>query len=170
MPLNFSDSERSEATFSTLHAALFGDPEPISWNGPVIRPADVKGEVTGGNLSLIYSLIGTKAEPATRGKILFIEDVGEYYYHLDRMLISLKLAGKLDGLAALVTGGLTKMEDTRIAWGKSAEETIAEILSDRSYPVFFNFPAGHVNDNRAFYIGRKAEIRSDGKRSSLIYI
>lgn len=170
MPLNFCDNEKSEATFSTLHSALFGDPEPLSWSGTVLRPADVRGEVTGGNLSLIYSLIGTRAEPETRGKILFIEDVGEYYYHLDRMISSLKLAGKLDGLAALVAGGLTKMEDTRTAWGHTAEETIAAIVADRKYPVFFNFPAGHVNDNRAFYIGKRARIKSDGKQSSLIYI
>jgi len=170
MPLNFSDREKSEATFNTLHDALFGGDSPIKWKGQAIRPNGISGEVTGGNLSLIYSLIGTKGEPDTKGKILFIEDVGEYYYHLDRMLTSLKLAGKLRGLAALVAGGLTKMEDTKIPWGKSAEQTVADIVSDQKYPVFFDFPAGHVKDNHAFYIGREAEISTDGEESTLSYV
>jgi len=170
MPLNYSGSDKSEATFSTLHDALFGNYGPVSWNGRVSRPSRVTGEVTGGNLSLIYSLMGTRGEPLTRGKILFIEDVGEYYYHLDRMLTSLRLAGRLNGLSALVAGGFSKMEDTKIPWGKSADETIAEITGDRKFPVYFDFPAGHVCDNRAFYIGRRAEITTDGNNFTLTYI
>ena len=126
--------------------------------------------MTGGNLSLIYSLIGTKAEPVTRGRILFIEEVGEYYYHLDRMMTSLRLSGKLKGLSALVVGGMTKMEDTKIPWGKSAEAVIAEAVSGYKYPVFFDFPAGHINDNRAFYIGRSAKITLSGDKAVLKYI
>jgi Uncharacterized proteins, homologs of microcin C7 resistance protein MccF len=118
---------------------------------------------------LICSLSGTPADIKTKGKILFIEEVGEYLYHLDRMLTSLKLAGKLDGLAALVAGGFSKMEETKNPWGKTPEEIICDIVSEFYYPVFFNFPAGHVSENHAFYIGRKAEIEVNGKEARLSY-
>ena len=170
MPLNYSDKDKTRATFSTLHEALFGGYKPISWKGTFIRPENITGEVTGGNLSLIYSLIGTKAEPKTQGRIMFIEEVGEYYYHLDRMMNSLRLAGKLKGLSGLVVGGLTKMENTKIPWGKSAEATIAEAVSDYKYPVLFDFPAGHIDDNRAFYIGKNAKITLKGEEAVLTYI
>jgi muramoyltetrapeptide carboxypeptidase len=170
MPLNYSDNDKTPATFSTLHDALFGGYKPLSWKGTFIRPGNFTGEVTGGNLSLIYSLIGTKAEPETRGKILFIEEVGEYYYHLDRMMNSLRLAGKLKGLSGLVVGGLTKMENTKIPWGKNAETTIVEAVSDYKYPVLFDFPAGHIDDNRAFYIGKIAKITLMGEEAVLTYI
>ncbi len=170
MPLNFCpDSGKSDETFRTLHDALFGSYRSLAWEGNVSRPADATGMVTGGNLSLIYSLIGTQAEPEIRGRILFIEEVGEYYYHFDRMLISLKLAGKLKGLAALVVGSITRMEHTAIPWGRSVEDTLMDIVSGYKYPVFFNFPAGHGNDNRAFYIGRRALITTDGNKSVLSY-
>ena len=158
MPLNYSNTEKSPETFNTLIKALSGDHLSYTWEGNSIRAGAVDGEITGGNLSLIYSLIGTKAEPYTKGKILFLEEVGEYYYHLDRMMNSLRMAGKLDGLAALVIGGMNEMEDGKTPWGKTAEETIEDVVSGFDYPVYFNFPAGHVPDNRALYIGRKVRI------------
>jgi muramoyltetrapeptide carboxypeptidase len=169
MPLNFDDKDKTAESFESLHDALFGNYREIRWEGSSLRPHKVTGEITGGNLSLLYSLIGTRSEPETKGKILFIEDVGEYFYHLDRMLESLRLAGKLDGLSALIAGGMTKMEDTRIPWGKTAEETIGRVASECGFPVFFNFPAGHINDNRAFYIGRRATVKTEGNSFILTY-
>jgi muramoyltetrapeptide carboxypeptidase len=170
MPVNFNNSEKSTNTFITLKRALFGDPLIHEWTGNFYRPGDVTGEMTGGNLSLLYSLSGTKAEISTKGKIFFIEEVGEYYYHLDRMLTSLKLSGKLDDLAALVIGGMNKIDDTKIPWGKNVEETISGIVSEFNYPVLFNFPAGHISDNRAFYVGKQAVISVTGKNAVLKYV
>ena len=169
MPLNYANPEKSAGNLGSLRDALFGEWKPVEWEGGFLRSGRVSGEVTGGNLSLIYSLSGTPADIKTKGKILFIEDEGEYLYHLDRMLISLKLAGKLDSLAALVAGGFSKMEETKTPWGKTPEEIISGIVSEFEYPVFFNFPAGHIADNHAFYIGRKAEIEVKGKRARLSY-
>ncbi len=170
MALNFNNSEKTPETFTSLRKALFGDPLHHKWDGSIYRPADVSGEITGGNLSLLSTLSGTEADPVTKGKILFIEDVGEYYYHIDRMLTSLKLTGKLQNLAALVVGGMNKISEIKIPWGRSIEETIYDIVSEYDYPVFFNFPAGHISDNRAFYIGKKARIKISGSTASLSYI
>jgi muramoyltetrapeptide carboxypeptidase len=170
MPLNYIDPEKTRATFTTLKNALFGTPGSISWQGEFFRPKEVSGEITGGNLSLFHGLTGTPAEAGTEGKILFLEDVGEYYYHIDRMLTSLRLAGKLDGLAALLIGGMNKMNEIRIPWGRTIEETVYDIVKDFDYPVLFGFPAGHVPDNRAFYIGREATIKFEGKKAELTFI
>jgi len=169
MPLNFNNREKSPDTFGSLKNALFGISIIHEWSGNFYHPMNATGEVTGGNLSLLYSLSGTRAALSSEGKILFIEDVKEYYYHIDRMLTALKMAGKLDGLAALIVGGMNKIEDVRIPWGKNIEETILEIVKDFNYPVFFNFPAGHIPDNRALYIGKEAIITVSGNAASLRY-
>lgn len=169
MALNFNNTEKTPDTFTSLKKALFGDPVNHVWTSDIYRPANLTGELIGGNLSLLCSLSGTEADPVTKGKILFIEDVGEQFYHIDRMLTSLKLAGKLQNLAALVVGGMNKLADTRIPWGRTIEETIWDIVSEYDYPVLFNFPAGHISDNRAFYIGKKAKIEMTGTTAILSY-
>jgi muramoyltetrapeptide carboxypeptidase len=170
MPLNFNNTLKTADTFSSLKHALFGETIFHEWEGPVYRPADVTAEVTGGNLSLLFSLRGTKADPTTHGKILFIEDVGEYYYHIDRMMTSFKLSGHLENLSALIVGGMNKITDIKIPWGKSIEETILGAVKEYDYPVLFNFPAGHIPDNRAFYIGKTAKIEIKGNSVQLQYL
>lgn len=170
MPLNYTNPERTPRTVESVRQMLFGHAEPCIWNGNAVNPAPARGIITGGNLSLLFSLAGTVARPETAGRILFIEDIGEYYYHLDRMLTSLKLAGMLDNLAALVVGSFNDMQEGRVAYGKSAEEIITVIAGGLGYPVFFGFPAGHTSDNLAICIGREAVIASEPEGYSMKYI
>ncbi|HPT12034.1 MAG TPA: LD-carboxypeptidase [Bacteroidales bacterium] len=170
MPLNYFNPKKSVNCYDTMINALFGKPEAIAWKCNREANIDVSGPVTGGNLSLIYSLIGTPAEPDTDGSILFIEDVGEFYYHLDRMLTSMRLSGCLSNLRALVVGGMERITEGSMPYSSSIEEIILDIVGQYNYPVLFNFPAGHISDNRAIYIGREARLFQERKEASLMYI
>ena len=100
----------------------------------------------------------------TDGKILFIEDLDEMLYHIDRMMMNLKRNGFLKNLKALVIGGMTEMKDNKVYFGKTAEEIIVDLVKEYNYPVIFNFPAGHIKDNRALIMGRKVELEIETKK------
>lgn len=117
------------------------------------RNGSCTGELVGGNLSLIYSLQGTPWQLETRGKILIIEDLTEYFYHLDRMMQNLRLAGQLKDLAGLIVGGFTEMKDNDSPFGKTAYEIIMDAVQDYHFPVCFDFPAGHIPKNLALMLG-----------------
>ena len=166
MPVNFHKDEES---VETLRKALFG--EKISYSiaaHPLNRNGKAEGSLVGGNLSLLYALEGSKSGISTFGKILFIEDLDEYLYHIDRMMISLKRAGKLSHLAGLVVGGMTDMKDNKTPFGKTAEEIISDAVSGFDYPVCFGFPAGHQPKNFALRFGRMADLNV-GKEVSLSF-
>ncbi|MEN8115856.1 MAG: LD-carboxypeptidase [Bacteroidota bacterium] len=127
----------------------------------------VKAELVGGNLSIIVSLLGTIFDLDTDGKILFIEDIDEYLYHTDRMMIQLKLAGKLSNLAGLIVGDFTDMKDEESPFGKTVEEIIMEAVSEFDYPVCFGFPAGHDKKNLALTFGREWELNVSEDGSTL---
>ena len=120
---------------------------------PQNRMGQMEGEIVGGNLSVLYGMMGSSTFPDLDGKILFIEEVDEYIYHIDRMMRALKRAGKLEHLKGLVVGGLTQIHDNTHPFGQSVEEVIAEVVSEYDYPLCFGFPAGHFDDNRAMFFG-----------------
>ena len=150
---------KTAACVQSLKSALFGNNTTITIPSEVSNvTGNAKGLLVGGNLSILYSLCGSSSSISTKGKILFIEDLDEYLYHIDRMLQNLKRNGMLDQLEGLIIGGMTKMNDNDIPFGQSAEEIILSICDDYNYPIVFNFPAGHIKDNRALILGRKAEL------------
>ncbi|MBK8369169.1 MAG: LD-carboxypeptidase [Bacteroidetes bacterium] len=156
MPLNFTKNE--EATKSMLDA-LFGKLIQIETEENYSNiSGTAKGQLVGGNLSLIYSLSGTPFDIDTTNKILFIEDLDEYLYHIDRMMMQLKLSGKLKGLKGLIVGGMTDMKDNAIPFGKFPEDIILDAVKEYNYPVCFDFPAGHIDRNLAMYFGREVEL------------
>ena len=118
----------------------------------------MEGEIVGGNLSVLYGMIGSDTFPELDGKILFIEEVDEYIYHIDRMMRALKRAGKLEHLKGLIVGGLTQIHDNSHPFGQSVEEVIAEVVSEYDYPVCFGFLSGHFDDNRTLFFGRKTRL------------
>ena len=120
--------------------------------------------MVGGNLSILYSLAGTNSDISTKGKILFIEDLDEYLYHIDRMMMNLKRGGKLAGLKGLVVGGMSDMNDNHIPFGKTAEETIWDAVKEYDFPVVMNFPAGHQEPNQALYLGREVQINTQDSK------
>ncbi|ULQ56558.1 LD-carboxypeptidase [Flavihumibacter rivuli] len=117
------------------------------------QPGAAEGSLVGGNLTLVAHLIGTGSAYKTKGKILFLEDVGEYLYNIDRMMYQLKRSGVLDGLAGLVIGGFTDSKDTERPFGKNAIEIIKDIVQEYDYPVCFNFPVSHGQENYALKVG-----------------
>jgi muramoyltetrapeptide carboxypeptidase len=159
MPANFKGECDGNKSVTSLKKALFGKELTYRHPGEALnRKGTCKGQLVGGNLSILYSLTNTSSDISTNGKILFIEDLDEYLYHIDRMMMNLRRSGKLEGLAGLVAGGMTKMNDNEVAFNKTANEIIAEAVHDYPYPVCFNFPAGHLADNRALILGREVTL------------
>jgi muramoyltetrapeptide carboxypeptidase len=170
MPITFANN--TESSLENLRKILFG--EKISYQidtHPLNRVGVMNAEIVGGNLSILYSLLGSKSQMNTDGKILFIEDLDEYLYHIDRMMQALKRAGMLKNLAGLIVGGMSEMNDNTIPFGKTAEEIIQDVVSEYNYPVAFGFPAGHVDDNNPIVFGKKTKfIIENSSKRNLLYV
>ncbi len=167
MPLTFAKS--TEATKSMIDA-LFGKLPKIDLEENFSnKPGFATGQLVGGNLSLLYALAGTPYDIDTTDKILFIEDLDEYLYHIDRMMMQLKLSGKLKKLKGLIVGGMTDMKDNTIPFGKFPEEIILDAVADYNYPVCFDFPAGHINRNLAICFGKEIELHVSDEKTYISY-
>jgi len=161
-----SASTASQQAIETLRKSLFG--EKLEYHVPTHAfnvHGKAKGEIVGGNLSVLYSILGSKSEIDYKDKILFIEDLDEYLYHIDRMLMNLKRNGYFDGLKAVIIGGMTSMNDNDIPWGKDSLQIIQDVLKGYDFPIIFNFPAGHIKDNRALILGKTVSIDVNSKES-----
>lgn len=168
MPLGFI--EGSDAAKETLKKSLFGT--PFTLEAPYTSEnitGTIVGELVGGNMAIVTSLLGTSLSYSFNNKILMLEDIGEHVYKIDRMLYSLKLSGAFNQINGLVLGGFTDMEDTDVPFGKTIKELILEQVQDLGIPVAFDLPLGHISDNQALVFGRTAKLKvSDTKTTLLI--
>ena len=157
MPLNICEDNFNSNAVISLKKILFEGNKKNTYPWQKLnRVGWVEGELVGGNLSVLYSLLGSNSFGDTKDKILFIEDLDEYLYHIDRMMQALDRAGKLKDIKGLIVGALTDMHDNAIPFGRSAEEIIMDNIKDYDFPVAFNIPIGHIKDeNQACVIGRK---------------
>lgn len=158
MPISFPTN--TPGALESIRQVLLGDALEYTLDySELNRLGDTTGVLVGGNLSVLYSISGSLSDIDTDGKILFLEDLDEYLYHVDRMMMQLKRSGKLGSLAGLVIGGMSDMNDNTIPFGKTAIEIIREAVDEFDYPVAFNAPAGHINDNRALKLGAQVELQ-----------
>ncbi|MEL0643711.1 LD-carboxypeptidase [Olleya sp. Ti.3.14] len=167
LPENLEDIADSIATFKNT---LFGQPLRYALKGSKYnKSGDANGVLVGGNLTILHTMLGSKDSIDTDGKILFIEEIGEYKYHIDRMLQSLKRAGYFDNCKGVIVGDMSRMRKNTTLWGTSIEQLILDALSDYNFPIAFNMPAGHEKDNRALILGRQVVLKVDKSKSTLIF-
>jgi len=164
----FNDGEAGNEYIRSIRQAIAGQPAAYTCAGHRFnRPGTTTGRLIGGNLSLLAHLAGTVSDVKTKGKILFLEDVGEYRYNIDRMLYQLKRNGKFDQLAGLIIGGFTDTKDTIRPFGASVEEIIRDVVKEYDYPVCFGFPVSHERENYALKIGVRHTLEIGQERTLL---
>jgi muramoyltetrapeptide carboxypeptidase len=168
MPINVS--KNSEKSLASLKKCLFSN--AISYEISTSKDSKIgnsSGFLVGGNLSILFSVLGSPSDIDTGGKIVFIEDLDEHLYHIDRMFMNLKRNGYFNNLKGLIVGGMSDMNDNTIPFGKTAKEIIIDAVSEFDFPVVFDFPAGHINDNRALILGRKIKLTVGENLSTLSF-
>ena len=167
MPLGFI--EGSEAAKETLKDSLFGTPYMLE--APYVSEnitGEARGELVGGNMAIVTSLLGTPLSYSFKYNILVLEDIGEHVYKIDRMLYSLRLAGAFNQIKGLILGGFTDMEDTDVPFGKTIKGLVLEQVRDLGIPVAFDLPLGHISDNQALVFGRTAVLKVTEVKTTLL--
>jgi muramoyltetrapeptide carboxypeptidase len=168
MVLNYKTN--STEAINTMLSALKGENTDISCSPTTYNKSGVaSGKLVGGNLSIVYSLLGTDDAIDFTDTILFVEDLAEHLYHIDRMFYALGKAGAFDKIKGLIVGGMTDLEDTDIPFGKSVEEIILDHFKYRNIPIAFGFPAGHISDNRALILGDQCKLEVSAEKTLLSY-
>ncbi len=176
MPVSFPDC--TPEALNSLRAALSGGLASMKWSGQHTNSGVAEGRIVGGNLSVIYSLLGSKSLPDAKNCILLLEDVDEMLYHLDRMMMALTRAGFLREIRGVIIGGLTQMKDNTGAfgfkadnpWGGTAEEILLSFFRPMQIPVALNAPSGHLSDNRAFFTGLHARLTVRPSEAEVVYM
>ena len=159
-----------EATVSTFKNAIFGNSLSYTLNRSDYNKAgNSSGQLVGGNLTMLHTMLGSKSSIDVSGKILFIEEIGEYKYHIDRMLQSMKRAGYFDDCKGVIVGQMTKLRKNTTLWGTSIEQLILDALADYDFPIAFNMPAGHEKDNRAMIFGRTVQLQVENGQSLVVF-
>jgi len=153
------DLSKIEKSIDTFKAAIFGESINYTLKGSSYnRVGGTSGELVGGNLTILHTMLGSNTSINVSGKILFIEEIGEYKYHIDRMLQSLKRAGYFDYCKGVIVGDMSRMRKNTTLWGSSVEQLVLDALEDYNFPIAFNMPAGHEDDNRAMIMGRRINL------------
>jgi len=169
MPYTFDES--TPEALESLRKVLFG--EEVTYHYESIfdnKNGKAEGILVGGNLSLLIAVEGSVSEMDFTDKILFLEDVGEHEYSIDRMMRLLKRAGKLDNLKGLIVGAFNEIDEEKIPFGQTPEELIWDLVKEYDYPVCFNFPTGHIDDNRAMVLGKKVSLTIDKNKVDFKYL
>ncbi len=173
MAVSFQPGNALPEALASFKDFLFGKWPDFTFENTFSTPNRLgygQGQIVGGNLSLLYALSGSASDMDLKGKILFLEDIDEYVYHIDRMMWQVKRSGKLSHLAGLVIGGFTDMKDNASPFGMDAQTIISEAVKEYAYPVAFGLPVGHIPNNYPLPLGVEAKLTVGEKSSNLVYM
>ncbi|MEQ8908403.1 MAG: LD-carboxypeptidase [Vicingaceae bacterium] len=173
MPINFSPFQQADPSAETIRKALSG--ETLSYDfeaekASVLNFEDsLQAPIFGGNLSILYSLSGSVSQLKKAGHFIFMEDLDEYLYHIDRMMMNLRRSGLFENCKGILVGGMSDMNDNTIPYGRTAKEIILENTIDLDVPVVFGVPAGHIKLNKALIMGREVRLMKEGKNIKMVF-
>jgi len=164
------DLSKIKESVATFKSAIFGEPIAYTIKGSKYnKEGNTSGQLVGGNLTILHTMLGSNTSLNMDGKILFFEEIGEYAYHIDRMLQSLKRAGYFENCKGVIVGDISRIRKNTTPWGKPVQQLILDVLEDYNFPIVFNMPSGHEDDNRALILGRTVELNVGKDKSTLVF-